>query len=107
MSCNNQDHTTTTGTDILAQNIDTTVTASQDFFEYANGGWIKSNPIPADESGWGIGNLVREELYTRLRKINEEAAQGNATTGTVPQKIGDFWKSGMDSITQEKQGQGW
>lgn len=45
-----------------------------DFFQYANGGWIKKNPIPADQSSWGIGNLVIEENIKRLREISESAA---------------------------------
>lgn len=90
--------------DILASHLDTTVSPATDFFEYANGGWIKQNPIPASESGWGIGNLVQEELYNRLRKINEDAVKENATAGTVRQKIGDFWQSAMDSAALEKEG---
>src|ERR1700748_2624688 len=83
--------------DFLAANIDTTVKPSDNFFLYANGKWLKDNPIPADESGWGIGNLVQEEIYTRLKTINEKAIAENAAKGTVSQKIADFWKSGMDT----------
>jgi len=43
-------------------NIDTSVKPGDNFFLYANGQWIKNNPIPADESGWGIGNLVQEDI---------------------------------------------
>ncbi len=111
MACNtNSNSGTTTDTetkpanDILASHLDTTVSPGEDFFEYANGGWIKQNPIPASESGWGIGNLVEEELYARLRKINEEAVDKKAAEGTVTQKIGDFWQSGMDSVALDKAG---
>ena len=90
--------------DFLAANIDTTVKASEDFFFYANGGWIKKNPIPASESGWGIGNLVQEEIYVRLKTINEKAITEKAAHGTVSQKIADFWKSAMDSDAINKQG---
>ena len=90
--------------DILLAHLDTTVSPADDFFEYANGGWIKQNPIPASESGWGIGNLVEEELYNRLRKINEDAVKENAAEGTVSQKVGDFWQSAMDSVTLDKKG---
>ncbi len=90
--------------DFLASNIDTTVKASEDFFFYANGGWIKKNPIPASESGWGIGNLVQEEIYVRLKTINEKALAEKAAHGTVSQKIADFWKSAMDSAAIDKQG---
>src|SRR5437762_13110473 len=83
--------------DILAADLDTTVSPHEDFFEYANGGWIKANPIPADQSGWGIGNLVLEENRKRFKEINEKAAATSAAKGTPDQKIGDFWKTAMDS----------
>ncbi len=92
-----------TGTDFLANNIDTTVNAAEDFFDYAEGNWMKHTEIPAEESSWGIGNLVKEEIYNRLKKINEEATAKKAATG-VEQQIGDFWKSGMDSLSLEKEG---
>lgn len=83
--------------DALASNMDTSARASKDFFLYANGGWIKRNPIPADESGWGIGNLAMEENLVRLKIINEKAEN----TGEN-KKIGDFWKTAMDSAAVEK-----
>ncbi len=90
-------------TDILATNIDSTVNPADDFFEYAENGWIKANPIPGDETGWGIGNLVQKELYERLKKINEDAVAKNAKSG-ADQQIGDFWYSGMDTVEIEKKG---
>lgn len=90
-------------TDILVANMDTTVNPADDFFDYANGGWLKKNPIPADESGWGIAQLVNKELYDRKLKINEEAAAKKDAKG-VEQQIGDFWKAGMDTVNIEKQG---
>src|SRR5438552_17289772 len=90
--------------DFLAENIDTTINPATDFFSYANGGWIKKNPIPADQSSWGVGSLVHLDIYNRLRAINEKAAAEHATSGSISQKIGDFWFSGMDSAGIEKQG---
>lgn len=89
--------------DILATNVDSTVNPADDFFDYAEGAWLKKNPIPADQTSWGIGQLVQDELYQRLRKINEEAVSKNAKTG-IDQKIGDFWYSGMDTVSIEKEG---
>src|SRR5262245_465134 len=88
--------------DLLAADIDATVSPADDFFEYANGGWIKRNPIPASEPAWGIGNVVREELYGQLRKIDEAATQKKAPTGTDEQKIGDFWTTAMDESKAEQ-----
>lgn len=90
--------------DFLSADIDTTVSPAEDFFQYANGGWIKKTPIPAAESGWGIGNLVQEEIYARLQKINTAAANDKAAPGTITQKIGDFWFSAMDTLSIEKLG---
>ncbi|HEY4065203.1 MAG TPA: M13 family metallopeptidase [Puia sp.] len=90
--------------DFLARNLDTSTTAANDFFEYANGGWIRQNAIPPAESSWGIGELVQEDLYDRLRKINEKAAAEKAANGTPTQQIGDLWISGMDSAATERMG---
>lgn len=90
--------------DVLMEDLDSTVDPSVDFFEYANGKWLKANPIPADQSGWGIGNLVLEENRGRFREINEKAAASNAAKGTADQKLGDFWKTAMDSAKVEQNG---
>lgn len=89
--------------DILAQHLDTTANPADDFFQYANGFWLKNNPIPPSETSWGIGQLVNDELYLRKRAINEAAAAKNAKNG-LDQQIGDFWRAGMDSVGIEKQG---
>ena len=90
--------------DVLAVNMDTTLQPGEDIFQYANGGWIKNNPIPAEESQWGIGNLVLEENTKRLREISESAAKENAAKGSASQKIGDFWQAAMDTLKIEKDG---
>jgi putative endopeptidase len=89
--------------DCLAKNIDSTVNPADDFFDYAVGTWAKNTPIPGEESSWGIGNLVKEEIYVRLRKINEDAVEKSSAKG-VEEKIGNFWYSGMDTLSIEKQG---
>lgn len=102
-SCHTNSGQSSSKTDFLAANLDTTVSPGEDFFQYANGGWIKKNPIPGAESGWGVGYLVQEDIYNRLRTINEEAVKKNAATGTIEQKIAGFWHSGMDSVALEQQ----
>ncbi len=90
--------------DFLVANIDSATNPATDFFQFANGKWIQNNPVPADESAWGIGNLVKEEIYVRLKNINEKAIADNSPKGTIAQKIADFWKSGMDTISINKLG---
>lgn len=92
-SCNPS--TTAVKPDFLTADIDSTVSPAEDFFSFANGGWIKRTPIPAEESGWGLGNMVEEEIYVRLKKVNETASGG---------LVGDLWYSGMDSAEIDKQG---
>ena len=90
--------------DFLAENIDTAINPASDFFLYANGSWIKRNPIPADQSRWSVGSLINLDIYNRLRTINEKAVTENVVPGSITQKIGDFWFSGMDSAGIEKEG---
>ena len=90
--------------DLLAVNLDSTIKPGEDFFEYANGGWIKKTPIPGSESGWGIGNLVQDEIYTRLKNINEKAITEKNEPGSISQKIADFWQTAMDTVALDKAG---
>ncbi len=90
--------------DVFASNIDTLTNPAQDFFKYANGKWIKDNPIPNEESSWGIANLVINENQQRIRDITEEAAKDGGAKGSASQKIGDFWTAAMDSVKIEQQG---
>ncbi len=91
--------------DILSVNMDTTVNPADDFFMYANGGWIKNNPIPESEKSYGIARLVMNETYDRIRKLSEDAASDDkAEKGSSTQKIGDFYYAGMDSSACNEQG---
>jgi putative endopeptidase len=91
--------------DILAENMDTTVNPAQDFFKYANGGWIKRNPIPESERSYGIAKLVMNETYDRILKLSTDAASDTkAAKGSSAQKIGDFYSTGMDSTACDAQG---
>lgn len=86
-------------------NLDTTISPAADFYQFANGGWLKANPIPATESRWGSFNELQENNYKALRAVLEEsAADTKAVKGSNRQKVGDFYASGMDSAAIEKAG---
>ena len=84
--------------------LDRSVAPSQDFFQFSNGGWVKANPIPGDQSAWGAFNELREANRRTLRDLMEEAAKTQAPKGSALQKVGDFYASGMDEAAIEKAG---
>jgi putative endopeptidase len=93
------------GRGIDLANLDTTVSPCTDFYDYANGGWVKNNPIPASESRWGSFNELAERNNAVLRELLTEAASNTtAAKGSASQLIGDFYASGMDSAAANKAG---
>ncbi len=91
--------------DAVSLNVNDSINPADDFFTFANGGWLNKNPIPSSESSWGIGKLLQEDIYNKMRKVSESAAANKtAIAGSNEQKIGDFWYTGMDTLGIEKQG---
>jgi putative endopeptidase len=91
--------------DFLASNIDSTISPADDFFMYANNGWFKNNPIPASEGSNGLWQLIRDTINAQVREICEGAAAlKDSPKGSNKQKIGDFYFSGMDSVSINKSG---
>ena len=89
----------------LDENIDYTINPAEDFFMYANGNFIKRNPIPASESTYGIFNLVEDSVYVYLQRICEYAMNDpSARIGSNSDKIGNFYFSGLDTENIEKKG---
>ncbi|HET7603847.1 MAG TPA: M13 family metallopeptidase [Gemmatimonadales bacterium] len=84
-------------------NMDTTCSACEDFFSYANGGWLKANPIPADKSSWGSFNELQEANYTALRQTLETAA-ANPGPDSDTRRLGLFYASCMDTTTINRVG---
>ena len=90
--------------DFLRTHINPAINPGDDFFEFANGAWLKKNPIPASESGWGIGNIVREELYAKLRQINEKAITSATPADDDLRKIANFWSTALDTAKADRAG---
>lgn len=87
-----------------ARNFDTSTPACTDFFEYANGGWLKSNPIPASYSTWSLDNEIGERNLAILKRILEQAATHPGEPGSATQKIGDFYATAMDEKAIDEAG---
>ncbi len=91
--------------DALVSHIDSSIKPGEDFFLYANGKWFKQNPIPNNESSNGIFQLVQDTINSQVRHICElSSAITNPIEGSNKQKIGDFFFTGMDSVTLNKNG---
>ncbi len=85
-------------------NFDATTPACTDFYQHANGGWLKNNPIPAEYSAWGTMNEISERNLDVLRQILDAATKAEAKPGSTQQKIGDFYAAAMDEAGIEKAG---
>jgi len=87
-------------------NMDTSIKPGDDFFEYANGTWIKNNPIPAKENRWGSFTMLRHENAQKLLGLLDEVSRQSVSEpkGSVKQRVGDLYASGMDSLAIEKTG---
>lgn len=91
--------------DELVAHIDSTIKAGSDFFLYANGKWFKENPIPPSEQSNGLWQLIQDTINAQIRNICESsAALTTAERGSHKQKIGDFFFTGMDSVTLNMKG---
>ncbi len=78
-------------------NLDTTCKPCDDFYAYANGGWMKSNPVPGEQASWGMFDKLYDRNQTQLKQILEEAAaNASSPAGSLERKLGDFFASGMD-----------
>ncbi|MDQ3748491.1 MAG: M13 family metallopeptidase [Acidobacteriota bacterium] len=84
--------------------MDKSVEACTDFFQYANGTWLKNTEIPAAYSRWGSFNILGENNNAVLKSVLETASKTKAASGTDTQLIGDYFASCMDEAAIEKAG---
>src|SRR4051794_35157269 len=84
-------------------NMDKSVKPGDDFFQYANGAWIKRTEIPPEYSRWGAFNQLIERNNDALHTIADKASQIQVDPKLAPetQKVGDYYASGMDEQSIE------
>lgn len=83
---------------------DKSVKPQEDFFQFANGTWIKENPVPASESRWGSFNELDKENKKKLTAILDEAKSGEFEAGSSMQMIGDYYAAMSDMESRNEQG---
>jgi putative endopeptidase len=85
--------------------MDATTAACTDFYQFANGTWLKTMEIPAAFSSWGSFNILAENNRKTLHDILEESAKNSkAKPGSVEQKIGDYYATCTDEAKREAEG---
>lgn len=87
------------GIDVAA--IDKSVDPGDDFFSYANGGWLKATQIPADRPSYGAFNVIAEKVRTRTVDLIQGAGKSNDPEA---KKIGDYYDAFMNEDAIEKKG---
>ena len=90
---------------IDAANMDRSAAPCDNFYQFADGGWIKVNPVPADKSRWGSFEQLADRNRDVLKSILDEvSARKDWPAGSIEQKVADFYASGMDEAAIEKAG---
>ncbi len=92
------------GSGIDLTDMDTTAVAGDDFYQYACGGWMKKNPLPAAYSRYGSFDVLGEENNKRVNGILDELLKQSYEQGTIEQKLSDLYKLAMDSARREEEG---
>ena len=91
--------------DPLVSHIDSSISPAENFFLYANNGWFKANPIPSTKNSVGIFRTIQDTINSQVRQVCEKAAaMKDAEKGSKEQMIGDYYASGIDTVTIEKNG---
>ncbi|MBS0555793.1 MAG: M13 family metallopeptidase [Proteobacteria bacterium] len=92
--------------DFNANELDHKYSPCQDFNDFVNAKWVAANPIPPDQTGWGSFNVLREKSLNDQHALVEAAEKGaaQAPSGSVEQKIGWLYASGMDEAAIDKAG---
>ena len=105
LSCSDQPVQERQFTGLELSNMDTTVRPQDDFYRFANGGWLARTTIPEDRGNWNSISELSELTNAILLEVIEEATQNpNYVEGTDQRKVTEFFRVGMDSLLAEKVG---
>nr|WP_302195640.1 M13 family metallopeptidase [uncultured Prevotella sp.] len=89
---------------LVMQNLDKTVKPTDDFYQFATGGWQKNHPLPAAYSRFGSLDQLAEDNNKRINDILAELQKKSYKKGTIEQKLSDFYKQALDMESRNKAG---
>lgn len=101
-ACNSGKSGLTTGIDLA--NLDTTALPGTDFYQYACGGWMKNNPMPAEYSQYGSFTILAENNRKQMQGLIEELGKMQHEPGSIGQKIATLYNVAMDSVKLNQDG---
>jgi len=88
----------------LLGGMDTAIRPGDDFFSYANGGWVKHTSIPPDRSSFGVFQELMELTDKRLAELIRDTAASSPAAGTVPRQVADYYNSFINETAIESKG---
>ena len=92
------------GSGLDMNNLDKSVRAADDFYQYACGGWMQKNPLPAAYSRYGSFDVLGEDNNKRINGILDELLHGTYKAGSTEKKLSDLYKLAMDSVRRNSDG---
>jgi len=88
----------------VPENFDTSIKPQDDFYQFANGGWMKRTTIPPEYSRWGSFDELMQRNISNLKILCERASAQDNTPSAIERMVGDFYASGMDEASINQSG---
>ena len=89
---------------VSTQDMDRSVKPGDDFYRFANGGWLRAVAVPTGQPSYGTSTMLIEKTSERVRNLIQEAASAKSARGSIAQKVGDYYASFMDEGAIEARG---
>jgi putative endopeptidase len=89
---------------VNTQDMDRSVKPGDDFYRFANGGWLKTVAVPPGQPNYGTSAMLVEKTNQRVRNLIQESAAAGAAKGSAAQKVGDYYAAYMDEAGMEAKG---